>query len=134
MHPELKPILLNWKQEWEEIFKARSKRHPDEPSPPHDWVFFNPRNQDERANSFFKCFYQAREKAGLPEMTRHTLRHYFISQCVMSGIEFFTIAKWVGHTNTKMIEEVYGHLDPSFRRSQMAKLRVVPEEKVEGAA
>ncbi len=40
-------------------------------------------------------------------------------------IHFFTIAKWVGHRNTKMIEEVYGHLNPEFRREQMAMLRVV---------
>jgi len=32
----------------------------------------------------------------LPELTSHALRYYSISQYVMSGIEFFTIARWVG--------------------------------------
>ena len=58
-------------------------------------------------------------------MTSHTLRHYFISQCVMSGINMFTIAKWVGHANTKMIEETYGHLNDGYRKEQMAMLKVV---------
>lgn len=58
-------------------------------------------------------------------MTPHTLRHYFISHCVMSGINFFTIAKWVGHADTKLIETCYGHLNADFRREQMAMLTVV---------
>jgi len=43
----------------------------------------------------------------------------------MSGIELMTIAKWVGHANTRMIEETHGHLIPVFRREQMAKLKFV---------
>lgn len=79
----------------------------------------------ERADCFRRAFDKARQDAGLPQMTSHTLRHYFISQCVMSGIELFTIAKWVGHANTRMIEETYGHLNPEYRRGQMAMLKVV---------
>lgn len=70
----------------------------------------------------------------MSQMTSHTLRHYFISQCVMSDIEFFTIARWVGHQNTRMIEEVYGHLSPEYRRSQMAKLKIVDDQGREDVA
>ncbi len=58
-------------------------------------------------------------------MTSHTLRHYFISQAVMSGVELLTIAKWVGHNGTRMIEEVYGHLRPQYRREQMSKVSII---------
>jgi len=34
-------------------------------------------------------------------MTSHTLRHYFISNCVMSNINMFTIAKWTGHASNQ---------------------------------
>jgi site-specific recombinase XerD len=38
-------------------------------------------------------------------------RHFFISMCVMSGIDFMTIAKWVGHQDGGvLIGKVYGHL------------------------
>jgi len=134
MHPDLKPHLLAWRQEWTRIFAKRTKRYPAEQSPPHDWVFFNPKNHDERAVSFFRCFYQARKAAGLPEMTSHTLRHYFISCAVMSGVPFFTIAKWVGHSSTKMIEQVYGHLSPDYRQQQMAKLNILPGKLAEVVA
>ena len=55
-------------------------------------------------------------------MTSYTLRHYFISNCVMSDINFFTIARWVGHSNSRMIEEVYGHLKDGYRKEQMSRL------------
>ena len=125
LHPELKPILLEWKAKWDEVFAKRHERHPDEPHPPHNWVFFNPHDQDARATSFFKCFYQARKAAGLPEMTSHTLRHFFISQAVMSGVELLTIARWVGHNGTAMIEKVYGHLRPKYRQEQMSRVSIV---------
>ena len=98
---------------------------------PHNWVFFNSHNQDERIGRFTKAFNRARDKSALPNMTPHTLRHYFISSCVMSGIKFFTIAKWVGHSNTKMIEQTYGHLSPEYRRKQMNMLNIVGTGSVE---
>ena len=64
-----------------------------------------------------KCFCEARKAAGLPQMTSHTLRHFFISQAIMSNdVSTFTIAKWVGHRGTRMIEEVYGHLRSGYRQ------------------
>lgn len=132
MHPELKPILLEWREEWQKIHDrwmhrehAETRRKGRGLLPDHQWVFVHPRSHGERAEGFHKAFYKARQDAGLPQMTSHTLRHYFISQCVMSGINLFTIAKWVGHANTLMIQETYGHLDGDFRREQMAMLRVV---------
>ena len=122
MLSELKPVLVSWRKEWEEVFRIYAERYPKKKYPLHDWVFYNPKDREKRASSFTKCFYQAREKAGLPKMTPHALRHYFISYCVMSGINFFTIAKWVGHSSTRMIEAVYGHLTRDFRKLEMGKL------------
>jgi len=125
MHPELKPILLEWKKNWDEVYAKRHERHPDEKTPPHDWVFYNPHSQLDRAVSFLRCFDQSRKTAGLPKMTSHTLRHFFISQAVMSGVELLTIAKWVGHNGTRMIEQVYGHLRSDYRQEQMGKVRII---------
>ncbi len=124
MHPELRPILEQWKKVWAELYRRRMKRYPD--SKDHNWVFIHPRHHAERCKGFLRTFDQARQKADLPRMTSHTLRHYFISQCVMSEIPFFTIARWVGHRNTKMIEETYGHLTPGYQSAQMLKLRITP--------
>jgi integrase len=124
LHPELRPILLAWRQDWEHVFEIRAKRHPKEASPPHHWVFYNPHDQLERAESFLRSFSQARENAKLPLMTPYTMRHFFISYCVMSGIDFLTISKWVGQKSTRMIEQVYGHLTPGFRAMQMTRFNI----------
>jgi integrase len=35
--------------------------------------------------------------AGLPKFGFHDSRYLFISMCVTSGIDFMTVARWVGH-------------------------------------
>ena len=59
------------------------------------------------------------EKANLPKFGFHDLRHYFISTCVMSGIDFMTIARWVGHQDGgALIGRVYGHLSNEHAQRQ----------------
>lgn len=63
-----------------------------------------------------------RGKAGMPNFWFRDLRHHFISMCVMSGIDFMTIAGWVGHKDGGvLIGRVYGHLIPCC----MPRLRFV---------
>ncbi|MBC6930371.1 MAG: hypothetical protein DWB56_15685 [Candidatus Jettenia sp.] len=52
------------------------------------------------------------EKVGLTDIGLHTLRHTFISQCLMAGISIWEVAKWVGHS-TAYMTELYGHLCPN---------------------
>lgn len=125
MHPDLKPVLLAWKKEWERIQARWSKRNGHQT--PHQWVFFHPHDYDEKTNGFLRSFRHANKISGLPRMTPYTLRHYFISQCIMSGIDHFTISKWVGQKGTRMIDTVYGHITPDYSAMEMAKLRVVPD-------
>jgi hypothetical protein len=42
--------------------------------PDHQWVFINPKCYGKRLERITKSFYEARDKAGLPQMTLHTLR------------------------------------------------------------
>jgi integrase len=53
----------------------------------------------------------------------HDCRHHFISYCVMSGIDFMTVARWVGHKDGGLlIGKVYGHLSNEHTRAQAAKI------------
>jgi len=55
--------------------------------------------------------------------TPHLLRHYFISWCVMSGLDFMTIARWVGHSDGgQLIGQVYGHLNAEHTQQAAKKL------------
>jgi integrase len=57
----------------------------------------------------------------------HDCRHHFISYAVMSGIDFMTIARWVGHKDGGvLIGKVYGHLSNEHAQAQAARLNFGP--------
>jgi integrase len=73
---------------------------------------------------------EAKERA-LPEHLQrfgfHDCRHHFISYAVMSGIDFMTIARWVGHKDGGiLIGKVYGHLSNEHAQAQAARLNFGP--------
>jgi integrase len=78
---------------------------------------------DVPVTSFKKIMVQIREKLGMEDFTFHLTRHFFISHCVMSGIDFLTIAKWVGHKDGGvLIGKIYGHLNAAHLKAQASKL------------
>jgi len=54
-------------------------------------------------------------RAKLEGVTFHTLRHTFASWLVMAGADLFTVARLMGHSSTKQLEETYAHLSPQHR-------------------
>ena len=57
----------------------------------------------------------------------HDCRHHFISYAVMSGVDFMTIARWVGHKDGGvLIGKVYGHLADEHAQMQAARLSFGP--------
>ena len=49
--------------------------------------------------------------AGLPRFTHHHLRHFFCSNAIEAGIDFKTIAGWLGHKDGGLlVAKTYGHL------------------------
>lgn len=63
------------------------------------------------AKSLRGSLHTAREAAGLPGLGFHDLRHFFASWCVMAGVDFMTIAEWLGHKDRGiLVARVYGHL------------------------
>jgi integrase len=88
-------------------------------APDSSWLFPSPRRgpRDEHAQSFRESLKVARKKAGLPWVGFHDLRHYFCSMCVMAGIDFMTIAAWLGHKDGGiLVGKVYGHLLDEHRQ------------------
>jgi len=91
------------------------------------WLFPSPRRGegDMPLVNFNKALRSACEKAGLPDFGFHDCRHYFISHCVMSGIDYMTIARWVGHQDGGvLIGKVYGHLSNEHARRQAGRVRL----------
>jgi integrase len=89
------------------------------------WLFPSPQRGevDRPARSFRESLKLVRAAAGQPGFGFHDCRHHFISMAVMAGIDFMTIAKWVGHRDGGvLIGKVYGHLADSHRKAMAEKL------------
>lgn len=51
------------------------------------------------------------EKAGIDPVTPNDLRRTFASWLKQAGVDSFTVGKLMGHTTSRMVELVYGHLN-----------------------
>ena len=100
--------------------EMKSRRAPDT-----DWIFPSAQRGDKdiRAKSFRDTLNKVRNEAKLPTFGFHDCRHFFISMAVMSGIDYMTIARWVGHKDGGiLIGKVYGHLSNEHAERQAARL------------
>lgn len=58
-----------------------------------------------------KAISTACAQARLPHFTHHCLRHYFVSNAIEKGVDFKTIAAWIGHKDGGLlVAKTYGHL------------------------
>jgi integrase len=91
-------------------------------------LFPSPRvtDQDAPARSLKESLRKARALAGVPGFGFHDCRHYFISHAVMSGIDYMTIARWVGHRDGGvLIGKIYGHLNDEHSKKQANRLKFI---------
>jgi integrase len=91
------------------------------------YLFPAPRmfGEDAPARSLKEALRKARKLAAVDGFGYHDCRHYFISHAVMSGIDYMTIARWVGHKDGGvLIGRVYGHLNDEHAKRQAKRLRL----------
>lgn len=75
-------------------------------------------------------FHKVIERAKLPQITFHDLRHIHVTELVVSGVDVRTVADRVGHTRTSMTLDTYTHSVPA-RQEQAAAASskfLVPEK------
>jgi integrase len=102
----------------------RKRRAPDS-----QWLFPSPQRgeKDIPARSFRESLNLTRTAAKMPKFGFHDCRHHFISMAVMSGVDFMTIASWVGHQDGGvLIGKVYGHLANEHKKAMAEKLNFGP--------
>ena len=93
--------------------------------PDSSWLFPSPQRggRDVAAHTLRESLLLVRARAGLPTVGFHHLRHFFASQCVMAGLDFMTIASWLGHSDGGiLVGKVYGHLADTHKKAAAKKL------------
>ena len=98
-------------------------------APDSEYIFPSPQRgkNDKPAKTFRESLKLARKKVGFNDFGFHHCRHFFISFCVMSGIDYMTTAQWVGHQDGGiLIGKVYGHLNNDYKKRQAQKLSFEP--------
>jgi integrase len=50
------------------------------------------------------------EEAGGKRISPHGMRHSFASNLLMAGVSDVLVSRWLGHANTAMVHQHYGHL------------------------
>lgn len=78
----------------------------------HDegWLFAHEDGQPLHPDSVSKRFYVLVRRSGLPPVRFHDLRHTAVSNMLNAGVTAEIVANLVGHSSSKITEEVYGHL------------------------
>lgn len=66
-------------------------------------------------------FIEIRDKAGLRDVTAHSLRHTFASRLVQSGVSIYKVQKLLGHASITQTER-YSHLAPDNLSDELAAL------------
>ena len=74
------------------------------------WVIHHNR---QRIGTIWTGWDKVRKRAGLPDVTPHSLRHTAITWACQSGAPMWEIAGYFGVT-TDVLERVYGHHHPDF--------------------
>jgi integrase len=73
-----------------------------------------------------------------PPISFHALRHTWASLAVMNGIPLLVVSRNLGHVDTKMVEQHYGHLAPSYIadaiRKNAPRFGFKPDRKVAALA
>lgn len=116
-----KTRIVDFNPDLERHLKAMATRR----APDSDWLFPSPQrgDQDKASKTFRESLLLARKASGLAHITFHDLRHHFVSFGVMSGIDYMTIARWVGHQDGGvLIGKVYGHLSNEHAQRQAQRI------------
>jgi integrase len=97
--------------------EADRRGYPIDPNAP---VFYNPRT-GKRYDSFYAAWYRAREKADLPTVRFHDLRHTFASMLINEGVSLYEIQRLLGHHHITMTER-YAHLLPDTLQERVERV------------
>lgn len=67
-------------------------------------------------------FKKIKERAQVPDLPFHALRHTFATRCIESGVTVTTVSSLLGHKSTKMTLDIYTNSFITEKREAIAKI------------
>jgi integrase len=78
---------------------------------PDELIFKNPTQTNHiDSHNFRNRWIKVLEQAGIPYRRPHIIRHSFASHAIDQGIPLTGVAYLLGHSDTRMVSQVYGHM------------------------
>ena len=65
---------------------------------------------------------RACERLKVQRFTAHDCRHLYATACVESGVDFNTLAAWLGHSDPSITARIYSHLRPAHSQRLAAQV------------
>ena len=82
---------------------------------PNGSTFLSPR-------TFTYRFHRLAERAGLPDIHFHILRHTFATQCIAAGVDIKSLSEILGHKTPSVTLSIYVHSTMDQKRREIEKL------------
>ncbi len=80
-----------------------------------------------------KCLATACQNLKLPGFHHHSMRHYFATCAIESGVDVPTVARWLGHRDGgALLMKTYAHLQQEHSREQMKRVSFASKQ-IDGA-
>lgn len=98
--------------------------HRDLGEPTSSWIFPSPRDPSKPRGEFRKALHSACERAGIPTVHPHALRHTWASRLAMAGVDRRTLMELGGWKDGRMLDEVYAHVTDDHKADVMARTGV----------
>jgi integrase len=74
------------------------------------YVFPSPTSKSGHLMTLKKPHYRACREAGLKRFPIYTWRHTFGTRCAESGVDRYTLARWMGHSSPSITDRYYVHI------------------------
>lgn len=72
--------------------------------------------------SFIRKMHAITEKAGIPRVNVHSMRHTFASRLLEAGVDLKIVQELLGHENISLTADTYTHVSQDLKRSAIDKL------------
>ena len=95
-----------------------------------EFVFINRNGTPTKNSTYDNQLIRITEKAGIKNISMHTLRHTFATRCAEAGMKPKALQNILGHANINITMNIYVHLTDEEKNSEMEKFEQYSCEKL----